>query len=87
MQVLCRARSRLRVGKAVGVDGISAQMLRSLSWEALRVGLECFQRRFWRLADGPGSWKIIRASIRLKNGKDKKFAESRTLAVNSIVNT
>eukprot|EP00959_Pyramimonas_sp_CCMP1952_P307533 6437081-Pyramimonas_sp.AAC.1 len=87
MHVLCRALSRLREGKAVGADGISARMLPSLSWDALRVVVDCFQRRFWRLAEAPASWKFIRASIMLKNGKGQKFDESRTLAVNSVVNT
>ncbi len=43
MSLVLRARARLNPGKATGPDGISAEVVRSMSWRSVRA----FQRLFF----------------------------------------
>jgi len=85
MHVLCKARARLKNGKAPGADGISATVLKSLRWESLRVVLATFQKLYTRELTPPDSWKEILATLMLK-GKERRFSQTRTLALNSLLN-
>eukprot|EP00959_Pyramimonas_sp_CCMP1952_P259734 5430697-Pyramimonas_sp.AAC.1 len=59
MGVLLQTRAKLKVGRAVGSDGVSAAMLKTLSWEALRLVLQAFQSLYQRQIVTPDSWRKI----------------------------
>jgi len=43
MGVLLQTRAKMKVGRAVGSDGVSAMMLKTLPWETLRLVLQALQ--------------------------------------------
>ena len=83
MALVLRARSRLKEGRAVGADGISCTVLKSLAWTSLRVILCTFQALYRREVESPESWRLLRVSLMLKDAKIRRFAETRALAVSS----
>ena len=46
MSVVMQSRASFSNGKAVGVDGISAEILKSIPWRALQKIKKAFERRY-----------------------------------------
>ena len=46
MSVIMQSRASFSIGKAVGVDGISAKILKSIPWRALQKIKKAFERRY-----------------------------------------
>eukprot|EP00959_Pyramimonas_sp_CCMP1952_P037696 789534-Pyramimonas_sp.AAC.1 len=55
--IILQARSRLRTGRAWGPDGISVELLKSLSWRSVRAIGKVFSDIFNGLRPTPREWQ------------------------------
>jgi hypothetical protein len=84
MGVLLQTRAKLKVGRAVGSDGVSAAMLKTLSWETLRLVLQAFQSLYQRQIVTPEPWRKIFVTVILINKLKCPLGESRGLVLLSV---
>ena len=84
MGVLLQTRAKLKVGRAVGSDGISAAMLKTLSWETLCLVLQAFQSLYRRQIVTPEPWRKILVTVILKNKLKCSLDDSRGLVLLSV---
>ena len=82
-----QSRASFSNGKAVGVDGISAEILRSISWRALQKNKKVFERRY----TGEDKEKIetwlrnIIVLFRKKMVYDRFEGQTRGICVHSVL--
>ena len=84
MGVLLQTRAKLKVGRAVGSDGVSAMMLKTLPWETLRLVLQAFQSLYQRQIVTPDPWRKILVTVILKNKLKCSLDDSRGLVLLSV---
>jgi hypothetical protein len=85
MGILMRARAKLKVGRAVGKDGISASMLRCVPWSALCSILKAFRKLFTLEFDTPSVWRSICIALMPKHQRATDFTEMRALSLLSVM--
>ena len=82
---ILQARARLRAGRACGPDGISIELLKALSWKAVR----CISRVFVDIFEGrrptPKNWQDIYLTLMPKTSKLESIRQTRSLLVGNTL--
>ena len=87
MSVIMQSRASFSIGKAVGVDGISAEILKSIPWRALQKIKKAFERRYTgENKEEIETWlRNIIVLIPKKKVIDKLEGQTRGICVQSVL--
>eukprot|EP00959_Pyramimonas_sp_CCMP1952_P437096 9151709-Pyramimonas_sp.AAC.1 len=83
--IILQARSRLRTGRACGPDGISVELLESLSWRSVRAISNVFCDIFSLLRPTPREWQEVYPALMPKTSKLEALRQTRNLLVGNTL--
>ena len=84
MGLLLRARARLKIGRAVGADGIGASLLKALPWTSLCMVLQAFQKLYARSSVTSQEWRMLCVTLLPKKNGALCFNETRAIVLLSV---
>eukprot|EP00959_Pyramimonas_sp_CCMP1952_P183223 3830623-Pyramimonas_sp.AAC.1 len=79
------ARSRLRTRRALGPDGISVELLKSLSWRSVRFISRVFSDIFNGLRPTPREWQEVYLTLKPETNKLETLRQTRNLLVGNTL--
>ena len=85
LPLVLKARARLKAGRAVGPDGVSAESLKYIPWSSMRRVASSFQSIFEGEEPTPDTWRNVRVTVQGKCKDFETFDETRFLVIQNLL--